>query len=145
MSNALFVYGTLMQDTNSAMARFLHQRATSLGTAYITGRLYDLGSYPGAVYDEKETKFITGQVYELEEPKAVFPILDRYEGVSQSPMVAEEYIRKLVPAQLNNKIIYYWIYLYNLDTSQLPIIASGNYLEYFQQKSDHREFIAKGR
>lgn len=145
MVSELFVYGTLMQDTDSAMARFLHDRAYSRGMAYLSGRLYDLGSYPGAVYDPAESNTITGQVYSLRDPEAIFPILDEYEGVSPNPSLPEEYVRELVPASLNNEIISCWIYRYNFDITTLPLIPSGNYLTYYAEKLAHRQFIENGR
>lgn len=145
MVKELFVYGTLMQDTDSAMARFLHARATSRGIAYLPGRLYDLGSYPGAVFDLNESGTITGQIYSLRDPEAIFPILDEYEGVSEHPAEPEEYIRELVPASLDGETVPCWIYRYNFDTTPLPLIPSGNYLTYYAKKLTHRQFIEKGR
>ena len=145
MVKELFVYGTLMQNTDSAMARFLHARAYSLGIAYLPGRLYDLGSYPGAVYDPQERNTITGQIYSLRDPEAIFPILDEYEGVSEHPPQREEYVREMVPAQLNGEVISCWLYRYNFDTSHLPLIPSGNYLSYYAKKLTHRQFIKRGR
>lgn len=145
MIRELFVYGTLMQDTGSPMSRFLHDQAKVLGIASLFGRLYDLGSYPGAVYDAEEKQQITGQIYQLKNPLEVFPILDEYEGVSDRSVVREEYIRALVPAQLNGQQIPCWIYLYNLDTQHLPLIPSGNYLTYYRKQVAHRRFIETGR
>ncbi len=143
--NELFVYGTLMQDTDSAMARFLHARAYSRGIAYLPGRLYDLGSYPGAVYDPEEKNTITGQIYTLRDPEAILPILDEYECVSENPTEPEEYVRILVPALLEGKIVSSWIYQYNFATAHLPLIPSGNYLTYYADNHTHRRFIEGGR
>lgn len=141
----LFVYGTLMQDTDSAMARFLRTRADSRGLAQLPGRLYDLGSYPGAVYDPNEKNTITGQIYSLRDPEAIFPVLDEYEGVSENPPEPEEYVRIKVPALLNGNTVLCWIYQYNFDTATLPIIPGGNYLTYYARMQHHRYFIEKGR
>ncbi|MCB0633636.1 MAG: gamma-glutamylcyclotransferase family protein [Saprospiraceae bacterium] len=145
MERHLFVYGTLMQHTDSVMARFLHARAVSRGSAFLPGRLYDLGSYPGAVYDPEEQSMITGQVYKIQSPEEVFPTLDRYEGVIATPEIPAEYTRTLVPAQHKGQLLSCWIYLYILDTDHLPLIESGNYLEYFNQRDTHRKFIRTGR
>lgn len=127
------------------MARYLHARGQLLGMAYLPGRLYDLGSYPGAVYDPAENQMVTGQVYRLEAPEATFPELDRYEGVSLDPTVQEEYVRLLVNVLFDQQQIPCWIYHYNLDTDRLPQIHGGNYLEYFSQHCTHRQFINNGR
>lgn len=127
------------------MARYLKDRAISLGTAYLPGRLYDLGSYPGAVYDPQESRLITGQVYEIADPEAVFPTLDIYEGVTATPEIPAEYTRELVTAQYLQQPLSCWIYLYVLDTQHLPLITGGNYLEYFRQQDRHRNFIRSGR
>lgn len=127
------------------MARYLKDRAVSLGTALLPGRLYDLGSYPGAVYDPEESRLITGQVYEIAQPETVFPTLDVYEGVTSTPGIPAEYARCLVSAQFDQQPLSCWIYLYILDTEHLPLIPGGNYLEYFQQQDRHRNFIRSGR
>lgn len=145
MVKELFVYGTLMQNTNSRMARFLHDRARLLGTAYVTGKLYDLGSYPGAVYDPEASERIAGQIYQLAHPEEVFSILDHYEGVSDVSGVPGEYVRRLVPATLNGTVTSCWMYQYNFDPGDLPQIPSGNYLTYFTAHRNHRNFIERGR
>lgn len=145
MVKELFVYGTLMQDTDSAMARFLQTRARSLGMALLSGRLYDLGSYPGAVYDPQADTRITGQVYSLRDPEAILPVLDDYEGVSESSAAPKEYIRALVPVNLDDSTLSCWTYLYNLDPSPLNLIPSGNYLTYYRRQQAHRQFIERGR
>lgn len=145
MVNELFVYGTLMQQTDSPMARFLHGEARLLGAACLPGRLYDLGSYPGAVYDRTEERLIHGQIYTITHPDAVFPILDRYEGVSPVPLEPEEYVRALVPARFDGREVQCWIYLLNIDPAPFPLIESGNYLTYYARQVAHRQFIRRGR
>jgi gamma-glutamylcyclotransferase (GGCT)/AIG2-like uncharacterized protein YtfP len=145
MVKHLFVYGTLMQDTDSPMARFLHARATSMGFATLPGRLYDLGSYPGAVYDPEESRLIQGQIYQIQSPETVFPTLDIYEGVTATPEIPAEYRREKVNAHLGNQTLPCWTYLYILNTDHLPLIESGNYLEYFARQDRHRSFIQSGR
>jgi gamma-glutamylcyclotransferase (GGCT)/AIG2-like uncharacterized protein YtfP len=143
--NELFVYGTLMQDTNSAMARFLRAHVQARGTAYLPGRLYDLGSYPGAVYDPEAESTITGQIYTLKAPEVILPVLDDYEGVSDNPGQTEEYTRIVVPAIFNGTKVSCWIYQYNFDPAELPLIPGGNYLSYYAKQLRHRQFIEKGR
>jgi len=65
MNNKLFVYGTLMNDVQSNIARFLRDNSRFLGLGYAKGTLYDLGFYPGFVPDENEDSRVTGHVFEL--------------------------------------------------------------------------------
>ena len=85
MSAFLFVYGTLMSSAASTYGRAqrtrLHEATTSLGTATMRGRLYDLGSYPGLVASDDAADIVHGEVLRLDRPDEVLPWLDDYEGI----------------------------------------------------------------
>ncbi|WP_116135998.1 gamma-glutamylcyclotransferase family protein [Trinickia diaoshuihuensis] len=78
----VFVYGTLrageINDIGAAAARNGIGAPRLIGRAAVTGRLYDLGDYPGLVQDESAGP-VRGDVYEIDE--ALVPVLDRIEGV----------------------------------------------------------------
>jgi gamma-glutamylcyclotransferase (GGCT)/AIG2-like uncharacterized protein YtfP len=71
----LFTYGTLMRDFR--LHRLLTGRAELLGRGQVTGRIIDLGSYPGAVPDPAAIRH--GEVYRVVDP-ALWAALDSAEG-----------------------------------------------------------------
>ena len=65
MKNTLFVYGTLLLDVQSDIANFLKKNAQFVGEGYLAGQLFDLGQYPGAVFQKDADSRIYGHVFEL--------------------------------------------------------------------------------
>jgi len=118
----LFVYGTLLARSAHPMAALLRQRSTPLAPGWFAGRLYDLGAYPGALYEpDSETK-VFGEVLNLS--PAVLPLLDRYEGLHEQPA---EYVRRRVPVQTAAGPVACWAYLYCGPVSESRRILSGRY------------------
>ena len=75
----LFVYGTLRPFVEIAMAKWLRNSASHLGTATTPGRLYDLGAYPGMRTARGGRERVVGDVYRVTDAR-VFRVLDRYEA-----------------------------------------------------------------
>lgn len=146
MEAQLFVYGTLMIGVESRMAGLLQRNSKWLGSAYITGELFDLGRYPGAKWIPDHPKRVYGQVFLLDDPAFLMPHLDEYEGINPLFPEAGEYVRKLVPVFMEDKeeMIQAWLYHYNLPVDNLVKIESGRYLDYYRQKPTHLEFIKTG-
>ena len=134
-SSKLFVYGTLLLDVPSPMSRFLQGRIISSREVTIPGYLYDLGRYPGLVYDAAASDRVYGQVLELREPQATFQVLDEYEGLHEAPA---EYARTLLT--IGSAAV--WAYTFLGSTGSLPRISSGDYRQYFRQQQDHLRFIS---
>jgi gamma-glutamylcyclotransferase (GGCT)/AIG2-like uncharacterized protein YtfP len=78
----VFVYGTLRagesNDITRAAARHGIAPPQWLGIAYVRGRLFDFGAYPGLVIDPQGEP-IRGDVYRIED--ALVPVLDKIEEV----------------------------------------------------------------
>ncbi|WP_232316653.1 gamma-glutamylcyclotransferase family protein [Candidatus Burkholderia verschuerenii] len=78
----VFVYGTLrageINDINRAAERHGIAKPACIGAAYVRGRLFDFGSYPGLVLDDQAAP-VRGDVYEIED--ALVPVLDEIEEV----------------------------------------------------------------
>ncbi len=78
----VFVYGTLrageINDIGAAAAKHDIAAPTHIGTATIKGRLFDFGSYPGLVVDDKGVA-VVGDVYEIDD--ALVAVLDEIEEV----------------------------------------------------------------
>jgi gamma-glutamylcyclotransferase (GGCT)/AIG2-like uncharacterized protein YtfP len=107
----LFVYGTLRRGCDNRYARLLAEQGRFVGVARIPGRLYDLGSYPGAVASDQPDQWIHGEVFSVD--NALLTALDEYEGA--------EFERAMVPA------IGCWIYWY-VGSAPGRLIASGDWL-----------------
>ena len=130
LSAHLFVYGTLLRGLPSPPGRYLRRHSKLLGNAYVNGRLYDLGTYPGLWYDAGSTKRIFGQLLLLDEPEEALPLLDEYEGIDPRHPSHNEYRREEALANWNGHPIPCWCYLLNQMPARKKEILCGNYLEY---------------
>ncbi len=130
-----------MNDIDSAMSRLLKAHSVFLGTATMPGRLYDLGRYPGAIFDAQSDALVIGHVFQIKDAAAVFPTLDRYEDIDPQQPTAGEYRRELVLVQLGETQRECWVYLYNLPTESLREIPGGDYLTYLKGNADYQNFI----
>lgn len=85
----LFVYGTLKKGFSAH--RILKQSpAAFLGEAKTTPdyHLYDVGSFPGLIFDDSCDGGVHGELYQI--PEAAFKNLDRYECVNTGLFRREE-------------------------------------------------------
>lgn len=126
-SNYLFVYGTLLKDFDSNMAKFLELNSKFVGEGFFNGKLYKISWYPGAVLSVNKFDKVYGHVFEILSTEKIFKILDVYEGIEDSSV--NEFIRTTIKVNLANKRrINTWAYLYNLPTTHLECIKSGRYV-----------------
>ena len=89
----LFLYGTLRPELVPPRANPLTATLTPVGRGTIRGRLYDLGSYPGAVLDAAADR-IVGQVCRLpDEAAEALAALDRYEDYDPARPESSLYVR----------------------------------------------------
>ncbi|WP_247236626.1 gamma-glutamylcyclotransferase [Telluribacter sp. SYSU D00476] len=123
----LFVYGTLMRGYENPFATLLQQYATWVGEGTMTGLLYRISWYPGAIFLDDPKYRVFGEVYQIVEPDALLRELDAYEDVS--PIESESlYLRRLVPVQLTTgQMLECWTYLFNKSVAGLEQIIGGNF------------------
>jgi len=130
-SDYLFVYGTLRSACNSSAHKEYLSRADYVAPAKIRGYLYLVDYYPGLVLSNTE-HWAAGEVY-LVSNEAQLHELDVYEGCAKKSPQPHEYERQIVDVVLSNgEAIQAWAYIYRQETSQLPQISSGDFLEHFQ-------------
>ena len=141
MNAYLFVYGSLMGGVRSPIATYLKSNSTFLGEARIEGTLYDIGKYPGLIAQAGSGRWVKGHVFQLSDPKTMLPILDKYEGVGEGFSVPTEYVRVPTDIVLKKEKMACWVYQYNYSIKQLPIIESGDYLQYFETNKAYQEFV----
>ncbi len=107
------------------------QYADFVANGEIQGQLYWLGSYPGVVTGGAPSYSIKGELYKVIQPEPLWLLLDEYEGCKADDAEPHEYRKALISVELaNGSAIDAMIYLYNRDPGELPLIVSGDYLEF---------------
>lgn len=107
----------------------LLRHAVLEGHGHLSGRLYDLGAYPAAVIDRTVSGVVVGEVYRMNEPDRLLPLLDRYEGCTPDLPEPHEYRREVHAVQLaDGRRIEAWVYVWNRSTEGLRPIPGGDYV-----------------
>ncbi len=123
----IFVYGTLMSTSTYGLAKQFHGQADLIGNAKWAGRLFHLGSYPGAARSTDENTWVMGELWLLHNPDTAFPFLDDYEGCSEHHPFPHEYRRSVEKVWMGDREIAAWMYVYQLPTKKLKQIPSGRF------------------
>jgi gamma-glutamylcyclotransferase (GGCT)/AIG2-like uncharacterized protein YtfP len=118
----VFVYGTLRKGGRNDIARFSPPPAF-VATAHISGTLYDLGAYPGAVL--RGGGRIVGEIYRI--TPEVEALLDVLEAVS--PDDTGEYIKREVSIMVGQASLACLVYeIHPERIAGKPVLASGDWL-----------------
>ena len=132
----LFVYGSLRSGFRSPAYEYISRFFNFIGEAKVRGKLFDMGSYPGAVPASDNT-FIIGEIYVIKDDSDfswAIGQLDDYEGVNVESDEMQLYRRELTDVFINNEVTPAWIYWYSGNVSGRPEIVSGDLMEYLQHK-----------
>jgi gamma-glutamylcyclotransferase (GGCT)/AIG2-like uncharacterized protein YtfP len=132
----LFVYGSLRSYFRSPAYDYIARYFDLIGEATVPGKLFDMGEYPAAV-PSSDGAVIKGELYVIRnEREFAWAIcqLDDYEGVLVEPHEAPLYRREIVEVLLDGALVPAWIYWFNGDVHGKPAIASGDTIEYQQNK-----------
>lgn len=109
-------------------AKFIRKNCSLIGEAFFPGMLIDIGTYPGAIYEAKAPDKVYGEVYRIDRNhKELVAYLDHFEGVGDQFEKPNEYVREIIPVQMEEKEILASCYLYNWNYDGLKVIASGRY------------------
>jgi gamma-glutamylcyclotransferase (GGCT)/AIG2-like uncharacterized protein YtfP len=123
MSQYLFVYGTLDPEHAPPEIAVTVAKLRPVGKGSVQGVLYDLGDYPGAVFDTQKRDRIPGRVLRLPEDPEVLRELDEYEGYMPSNPKKSLFVRELRPVKLaNGPVLRCWAYAYNRPLRAAPVI-----------------------
>ncbi|MFN4314666.1 MAG: gamma-glutamylcyclotransferase [Chitinophagaceae bacterium] len=132
----IFVYGSLRSGFKSPAYEYISRYFTFLAEGRVPGLLYDLGEYPAAIPAGTD-QFIVGELYEAREGdqfEYVIGQLDDYEGVlveeGEQPLYRRERTMVFTPQGATEA----WVYWYNGDVSGKPLVASGDMVQYLQEK-----------
>lgn len=134
----LFVYGTLRRDPSHEMFHLLAKYGRFAGDASVSGRLFDLGEYPGMISIDDAGR-VVGELYEIDEANwdRVITRLDEYEGCSAGDPQPHEYRRELVSARLAGGLVLpAWAYVLNAWPAKPREIESGDYLAWRERANE---------
>jgi gamma-glutamylcyclotransferase (GGCT)/AIG2-like uncharacterized protein YtfP len=132
----LFVYGSLRSGFHSPAYEYISRYFNFVGDAKVKGKLYDLGEYPAAVPVDTDD-FIIGELYVIKnqsEYSWAIGQLDDYEGVDVEEGETQLYRRELADIYIGDTIVKAWIYWYNGDVTDKPLVCSGDILDYLKKK-----------
>lgn len=118
----LFAYGTLQPGLAPAEIASAVEALRPVGEGFFFGKLYDLGSYPGAVIDPASERIVYGTVYKLPDDAAVMAHLDAYEG--------PDYVRiEQLVTLTKGGVVSCWVYDYLGRPSEDRRIESGRWAD----------------
>lgn len=132
----LFVYGSLRSGFKSPAYEYISRFFNLVAEAKVKGKLYDMGIYPAGVPGDDDS-FIIGELYTIKNQSEfswAIGQLDDYEGVNVEAGEVQLYKRDLTEVIVNDSVSPAWIYWYNSEVSGSPIIASGDLMQYMQEK-----------
>ena len=124
--DCLFVYGTLRKDFGLELPERITNNLLFVAHGKVSGVLYDLGAYPGAVPASGGEK-ITGDVYRIKDAENVFAVLDAYEGPGYRRQKAEV-------TMASNEHAEVWMYWYTGAVNERQRITGTDYLDYLKIK-----------
>jgi gamma-glutamylcyclotransferase (GGCT)/AIG2-like uncharacterized protein YtfP len=125
----IFVYGTLRPGSGHPMGRRLSTQARLLGKGRVPGRLYDMGWYPAAVFDEEEKRLIVGEVFALAPGSRLIAELDDYEAGDPN------YARNVLQVKLaDGGTVAAWAYGVR-ETPKARLIPSGDFIAHRSAKT----------
>ncbi len=133
----LFVYSSLRKGFHQEAYEYLVKFFSFVSMGKVKGVLRDSGTEPVAT-PTGENIFIKGELYKLNNANDfswVFGQLDEYEGLIAAQDEKILYRRELTTVyKENGGVEDAWIYWYNGDVSEKPVINSEDVLEYFKAK-----------
>ena len=129
MSEHLFLYGTLLPNEAPKEIATIVKRFRRLGSAYVRGRLYDFGEFPGAIIDPSSRTVIHGELVLLPSDARILQALDRYEEFDELDPKRSLFIRKKAKVRMaNGSSREGWIYVYNRHPGNAKLIRGGDYI-----------------
>ena len=128
MSEYLFVYGTLLRESDNEFSHFLSAHSTAVGEAFFQGKLYIIDWYPGMVASDNPKDKVRGELIKLDDHhEKLFHKLDLYEGVSDPPSKNDEYKRQKIRVKSELGDTECWAYIYQGSKKGLNKIISGDF------------------
>ena len=135
MSHFLFAYGTLQPKKAPPEMREAVKALKPVAKGSVRGELYDLGQYPGAVFQNGTNGRVIGTVLRLPRRKDlndhILRVLDDYEGVDPDNPKRGLFVRREMPVRTRNgRRLKCWVYEFNGDPGEGKLIPSGQFSRY---------------
>lgn len=113
----LFVYGTLRNTARHMLGRCEH-----LGSARVRGRLYQVNpNFPGMILPQRDSDWVSGDVFRLFDLTAALARLDSYEGA--------DYLRVGFEVEFESgESSEAWVYRWINPVREDDYLPSGDYL-----------------
>lgn len=100
--------------------------ATLLGEGQLQGKLFRIDWYPGVVDSDSSLDLVTGEVYQMNKPDKLLPLLDEFELYDSENPDSSEYLRVVRPVKLvSGEYILCQLYLFNAPLENAEQIPSG--------------------
>ena len=134
----LFVYGLLRRGMSAGLEAFVGAGAAAfLSEATLSGKLYDMGEYPGVLLEDGPS-VVHGELWRVRGASA-WATLDEFEGIG--PGYGEPTLYKRVLANalappseaptsrsaVAETPVKCWVYVYNHDLAGAALIESGDW------------------
>ena len=133
MPQHLFVYGTLRFEYPNPLAVKLKSQAIFICKGSAPGVLYDLGWYPGAVFNDDVRTRVIGEVIALGNAERLIAQLNNYEAI---PEPNKRFRRVVIKVRLERGgTVEAWTY----EAIELPatrrLIESGDFILHLQRRT----------
>ena len=127
-SDFIFVYGLLKSNFENEAAAVLQANCKLIGEGYISGYLYDLGDYPGAIYDETSPHMVYVEVFKiLQNKEKMMQFLDEFEGVGPQYDQPNEYKREILTVCTSVGELCAFCYVFNRNPGGFKLLEGGRY------------------
>jgi gamma-glutamylcyclotransferase (GGCT)/AIG2-like uncharacterized protein YtfP len=131
MKDFVFIYGTLSPGRAPPEIRETIARLNPVSAGSMPGRIYALGDFPGAVYDGTASTRVHGEVFEIPSDTHILGALDSYEEFVPDDRQKSLFVREKRPIDLaDGTRRSCWVYLYNRNPQNAPVISSGSYSDW---------------
>ncbi len=125
----IFFYGTLMRMFPLRARAGIDNWLEYVGDGYVSGALFDLGSYPGLVVDSCSQ--VCGEVYRVLDPVKLLARVDLIEDYRVENPKEGQYVRQTMDAILEDgRALTVWCYVYNQLLPPNGRIKDGDYRRY---------------
>lgn len=124
MTDLIALYGTLRRDATDAEAPSRDGLVEFLQPCVLTGKLLDLGAYPGFVPGHEGP--VTADLFRIVHEEA-FSVFDDWEDYDPDNIAASLYRREVV--RLTEPDLDAWVYLWNGKPDDGPLVPGGDWFQ----------------
>lgn len=122
-------YGSLRAGTGVLRRLGVLRLLRPLGPCRLSGRLVDLGRYPGLIPGSGS---VAAELFAVRHPRA-FAILDRFEDCDPAKPRRSLYRRVLIRTEPDDGRTV-WVYRYNRPTGGWPVVPDGDWLAHLERR-----------